>query len=119
LDELARIELGDDGPDRVVRVSGEIDISNALEVERRLLELANGADFVLDPSRLSYLDSAGVRLLFHLAEAAPSRLRLVLGESSPLGRVLELAGAGGLLSWDGLQAGESPSERSVRGRLAS
>jgi anti-anti-sigma factor len=119
MDELARIELGDDGSDRVVRLSGEIDISNAAVVELRLRQLASEDGLLVDVSGLSYLDSSGVRLLFRLAEAMAGELRLIVGETSPARRVLEVAGAGQLLSLDGrrqasVEASEAPSPGTLR-----
>jgi anti-anti-sigma factor len=116
LDELARIELDDDGPARLVRLSGEVDISNSSDLERRLLELTDEDGFVLDLSGLTYLDSAGVRLLFRLAEAACGRLRLVLAPDSPVRRVLELAGAERLLPLDGLSGTPRPPARRTPSR---
>jgi anti-anti-sigma factor len=112
MDELARIELDEDGPLRVVRLSGEIDISNADDLETRLRAFARGAGFRLDLSGVSYVDSAGVRLLFHLAAAVPG-LRLSLGEASPVRRVLEVAAADQLLLLEGSPA-EEPRGRSGR-----
>lgn len=104
MDELARIELEGDASLRVARLSGEIDISNAATVEKRLRELLDDSSAVLDLSGLSYLDSAGIRLLFRLGEALRGRLRLVLGEGSPVRRVLEIAGADRLLALETVPA---------------
>ncbi|MGZ4359289.1 MAG: STAS domain-containing protein [Gaiellaceae bacterium] len=104
MDELARIELEGDASLRVARLSGEIDISNAAAVEKRLRELLDDSAAVLDLSGLSYLDSAGIRLLFRLGEALRGRLRLVLGERSPVRRVLEIAGADRLLALETVPA---------------
>jgi anti-anti-sigma factor len=103
----------------VVRLSGEIDISNAAVVELRLRQLASEDGLLVDVSGLSYLDSSGVRLLFRLAEAMAGELRLIVGETSPARRVLEVAGAGQLLSLDGrrqasVEASEAPSPGTLR-----
>ena len=53
----------------VVALTGEIDLSNASELETAILEaVPNGAGgLVLDASQLGYLDSSGVRLLLSVA----------------------------------------------------
>jgi anti-anti-sigma factor len=50
---------------------------------------------VVDLRDVSYLDSAGIRLLYHLREdlrAGRQRLRLVMGDDSPVNHTLRLAG---------------------------
>lgn len=81
----------------VVRVDGEIDLSNA-EVVRAAI-LAEVADdpggLVLDLSGARYLDSAGIRLLFDLGERFTTHrveLRLVVPSDGLVHRVLELTG---------------------------
>ena len=87
----------------VVSVMGEIDVSNASEVERSILDaVPNGAaGLVFDASGLAYLDSSGVRLLLSVA----GRLRwrgqgfvLVAPVGSRCRHVLSLAGVDGALS---------------------
>ncbi|WP_410573456.1 STAS domain-containing protein [Amycolatopsis sp. cmx-4-61] len=58
---------GDDG-DRVLSVTGEIDMSNAAEFGAALdRELAAGAAVTVDLTGVTYLDSAGVAVLFDRA----------------------------------------------------
>ena len=79
---------GDDG-DRVLSVTGEIDMSNAAEfgaaVDR---ELAAGTAVTVDLTGVSYLDSAGVAVLFD--RAAEHDLRLLAPRL--LDRVLRVSG---------------------------
>jgi anti-anti-sigma factor len=95
--ELARIEVGNAGPMCLVRVHGEIDISNAAEL-RAAIEgaLSNGSSgLILDLSPTRYLDSAAIELLFRLAARLAARrleMRLVVPAASPIRAVLELSG---------------------------
>jgi anti-sigma B factor antagonist len=65
---------GDEG-DRVLTVTGEIDMSNAAAFGSALdRELAAGAAVTVDLSGVTYLDSAGVAVLFERADAHDLRL---------------------------------------------
>lgn len=81
----------------VVRLRGEIDLSNA----DALAEVAEGAvpntarGLVLDLSDVTYLDSTGLRLVFRLARRLGDRqqaLRLVVPDGARISRVLDFAG---------------------------
>jgi anti-anti-sigma factor len=79
----------------VGRVVGEIESANADELRRALARrLRNDSlGLVLDLSSTSYLDSAGIELLFDLARrlrAHRQRLCLVVPASAPMRRVLDL-----------------------------
>lgn len=94
-DRLSDVEFDDRDGVLVARISGEIDGSNAVELERslgqRLPSAAQG--LVLDLSAVAYLDSTGIELLFGLARRlGDRRQRLQLGvpADSPLRRVLEI-----------------------------
>ena len=55
---------------------------------------------VLDLSDIEYLDSAGIRLIYRLAEQLQTRgqaLRLVIPASSPANDTLRLAGVAGTI----------------------
>ena len=80
---------------QVACVRGQIDLSNRLEVRDRLTaELANvDHGLVLDLTGVDYLDSAGVTVLFSIAEALLDRqqqLRLVVPEGARIRRVLDM-----------------------------
>ncbi|TNC29688.1 STAS domain-containing protein [Amycolatopsis alkalitolerans] len=86
-----------DGGEVLVRIAGEIDLANAAEVQQRIhAVITNDAiRVVLDLAGLDYLDSAGLHVLFTLAE----RLRLlqigldlVVPPGAPVRRVVELSG---------------------------
>jgi anti-sigma B factor antagonist len=72
------------GSAELVRLTGEIDLSNAHEIGRAIARHTTAADAVLiDLTRVSFLDSAGVRLLDALAgdmDQSGTPFRLVVGE---------------------------------------
>lgn len=80
----------------LVALAGEIDISNAPSYERRILEVGPPEDVtgvVVDLSEVSFLDSAGVRLLFALHATLTEQGRpmaLIVPEGSRVERVLEI-----------------------------
>jgi anti-anti-sigma factor len=92
LEELRFEPLGDVV---LARVSGEVDMSNALSVQEQLLDaIPNTASaLVLDLSDTDYLDSTGIRLILKLAERLGDhgqRLELVVPDHSAVKRVLVL-----------------------------
>jgi anti-anti-sigma factor len=89
----------------VASLSGEIDLSNAAEITDALLGgVPNEAlALVIDLSEVSYIDSAGVRMLAELDHRLGWRaqaLRVVAPEESRSRRVLEIAGLERVLSLD-------------------
>jgi anti-anti-sigma factor len=102
---LALIETEERGSSFVLHLRGEIDISNARELFAAIeAAVPNGtAPIVVDLSEITYLDSAGVKLLVQLADRLRIRrrqLRLVVPEHSPIRAVLELTGLLQLIPWD-------------------
>lgn len=76
-------------------LDGEVDMSNARELRDALLEAVenHAPGLVVDLSRTTYLDSAGVHVLFDLARRLHSRqqqLRVVVPPGAPIRRVLAL-----------------------------
>jgi anti-sigma B factor antagonist len=83
----------------VGRLTGEVDMTNAGLVRDRLLDAVPNdvLALVLDLGGCRYLDSAGIEVIFDLSRRLQRRrqeLRLVVPESSPLGRVLTLTEVG-------------------------
>ena len=99
MSDLASIAI-DRHDDVVVGVlSGEIDLSNAMELEVVISDAVpnTARGVVLDVSALTYLDSAGVRLLISLAGKLRWRgqeLVLAAPPDSRSRRVLSMAGVG-------------------------
>jgi anti-sigma B factor antagonist len=94
---LARLE--DEWHDEVpvARVQGEVDASNVKEIGDRLRALLSNRSLamIVDLSATTYLDSAGINLLFALGEEMRSRqqrLALVVADSSPIARMITLTG---------------------------
>ena len=79
----------------IVSLEGEIDLANAAVVDAEIRGvLDEESRVVIDLSATSYIDSAGLRLLFALARSVGERLSVVLPESSPLRRVISMVGLG-------------------------
>jgi anti-anti-sigma factor len=79
----------------VVRITGEIDASNVNTIGRRIRDsVSNEAlGLIVDLCYTTYIDSAGVRLLFDLARRLDGRgleLQLVVAEQSQVDDVLDL-----------------------------
>ncbi len=103
--ELAELVLHADGDVLMANLSGEVDLSNSRELEREIVEAVpnHARGMVLDLSGLTYMDSAGVRLLLTLASRfrrRGQRLALAVPDDSRIRRVLALAGADGALLLD-------------------
>jgi anti-anti-sigma factor len=91
--ELARVEGAVNGT-AVVRVVGEIDLSNAGQVRDALgAAIPDLPRVVVDLSGTEYLDSAGIAMLFRLAERLSynrQELQLVVPADAPIRAVLRL-----------------------------
>lgn len=93
----ATVETSTEDGSMRIALSGEIDLANAAAVEDELREAVSHqpATVSVDLTGLTYLDSAGIRILFALA----SRLRelrivleLIVPPDSPTRRLIELSG---------------------------
>jgi anti-anti-sigma factor len=92
---LAQITAEEHGDVPVATLTGEIDASNVQDVAARLQTLMTNRMKVLvvDLTQLSYLDSAGINLLFTVGDELRGRqqtLRLVVAEGSPIRRMLQI-----------------------------
>ena len=79
----------------VVRVTGEIDLANAESIGADVRRAVENRTFALalDLCEVTYLDSAGVRLLFDLASELRARrqeLLVVVRPESPIASVLSI-----------------------------
>lgn len=89
--ELERQETDD--PDVLhVAVSGELDLTNARQLEDRIGELTVGEAslLVLDLNRVVFIDSAALHVLFRTARR--SRTGIVLAQTAPVARTVEIVG---------------------------
>lgn len=81
----------------VAVIDGEVDASNAADVAERLRQLVtNQSDaLVVDLTLTSYLDSAGINLLFDLGTELHGRqqqLHLVVPPTAPITRAISFTG---------------------------
>jgi anti-anti-sigma factor len=95
LRDLSRT-AGADAPRAAARLVGEVDHASVPELARRLTEAVQpGDELTLDLTEVTFLDSAGVRMLVDLTRrlAPPAgRLRLLLNPASAPRRALALSG---------------------------
>jgi anti-sigma B factor antagonist/stage II sporulation protein AA (anti-sigma F factor antagonist) len=98
--DAATLEIARDAQGAVhARLAGELDMASAPEVRARLYEaLGEGAhDLSLDLSGLTFMDSAGVELLFRVRGDLAMRqivLRLYVPADAPIRRTLEVTDGG-------------------------
>ncbi|MEU3272813.1 STAS domain-containing protein [Saccharomonospora sp. NPDC006951] len=94
----AHVEVRDHAADRVdLAISGEIDLSNCTVVRDQLFAAISNrvAAVRIDLSGLDYIDSAGLRILFALADRLrllQTSCELVVPPQSPTHKVLQLSG---------------------------
>ncbi|MGQ0480558.1 MAG: STAS domain-containing protein [Pseudonocardia sp.] len=86
-----------------ITIVGEIDLSNAVEVEDRILDLTTNqlTAIVIDLTDLTYIDSAGLKVLFTLAtrlEISQIDLELVVPPDSPVRSAIEITGMASVAS---------------------
>jgi anti-anti-sigma factor len=101
----ARMTLEGDGEVLTARITGEIDLSNASQLEETIVEAVpnTALGMVVDLSAVEYLDSAGVRMLVHLVERFGWRqqvLRAAVPDGSRVRGVLSMAGAENVIPVD-------------------
>jgi anti-sigma B factor antagonist len=94
---LADVRFTGGGAALVAELTGEIDLSNADAIAAAISESVSKERevVVLDLSRVDYLDSAGIQLIYRLRttlESRRQRLRLVVPPSSTAHDVLRFAG---------------------------
>ena len=77
-----------------VDLSGELDLTNATELELQLDEAVPGeARLVLDLNRVGFIDSAAIHVLFRLARRrGRGQLAVVIHPDAPAARTLEIVG---------------------------
>ena len=92
---LLAVGVFDDAGSRVIRVSGELDLSTVPSLEQELeaaLERPEGG-VVVDLSDLEFIDSTGIAVLVRaMGEEGESRLKFVPTRSAAVARVLEMTG---------------------------
>ncbi len=83
---------GTGAPEIDASLSGELDLTNARELEERLRDAApEGSTLVVDLNRVVFMDSAALHVLFKIARhLRPGSLVLVLDPDAPVARTLEI-----------------------------
>ncbi len=86
------------GDERVVTVTGELDLTNCSTFEKALLTAVaatrRGCELVVDLSGVRFFDVSALRALLAAADAAQAaRVRLRLTASPVVGRVIDVLGA--------------------------
>ena len=95
MSELVDLVIEDRDGVVVAQVSGELDIAGASRTGDTIADAVPTAarGLVVDFSRLDFIDSSGVAMLFGLARRLGGRrqqLRVVAPEGGPVGRVLDI-----------------------------
>jgi anti-anti-sigma factor len=95
VNDLARVEARDVVGARLVRLIGEIDLSNADDIMDAITRAVPDDTplVVLDLGATTYLDSTGIAMIFRLSDRLRLRrqeLRLVVPPGAPVRAVLEL-----------------------------
>lgn len=91
----AELVVNEAGGVPVAALEGDVDMGNARDLRDALLAAVDNhaAGLVVDLSRTSYLDSAGIHVVFDLARklhARQQQLRVVVPTGAPIRRVLTL-----------------------------
>jgi anti-anti-sigma factor len=85
-----------DAPDptiTLVALSGELDLTNADDMHRRLDAFGAGGALVLDLSGVAFVDSAALHALFRVArERGRAGIAVVLDPRSPIAKTFEIVG---------------------------
>ncbi len=90
------------GDTPVARIVGEVDMSNVAMIEDEIAQHVSNRAFavVVDLSGVTYLDSAGIRLLYQLESRINNRqqrLVIIVPRANEINRTLEASGAIGTL----------------------
>jgi anti-sigma B factor antagonist len=95
--KLADLQFSEHARVVIARLTGEIDLSNAVSIEMAIVESTpnHAVALILDVSAVDYFDSAGIHLVYKLREKLRARgqtLLLVIPADSPASDALRLAG---------------------------
>jgi anti-sigma B factor antagonist len=79
--------------DGILRVSGEIDLSNAEELERAIERAAgDGQEVLLDLSGVTFIDSSGLHAIRRAAASANCGPIVLVDAPSKVVRIIEIVG---------------------------
>lgn len=116
---LVQVVVRHDGSVPVCEVRGELDASNVEHVREQIIGAAvsETPGMVIDLTDTTYLDSAGVRILFELARRLRSRrqeLRIAVPEDGIVRRVLVLTALGDVVP---LESNAADGVRALQARV--
>ena len=99
MNEIAQLSLYEAGGVMVATVTGELDASLAPQMGEQIAEgvPTSAKGLVVDFSRLEFIDSSGVAMMFGLVRKLASRrqrLSVVVTDGEPVARVLEIVDFG-------------------------
>lgn len=105
------VELILDAPTPTVVLSGIFDLSNADLAAQHLADVvaARPAEIVLDLSQTTFFDSRAVAVVIEAAQELQEGKLVIRGATDRFVEQITLAGADGLLTFDGRLDGESPA----------
>lgn len=86
-----RFEWEQSGGQGVLRVLGEVDLSNARQVLRVLEDLGD-RDLVVDLTEVDFMDSTGLGILVELESMITGEVKLMVIARSQVDRLLDLTG---------------------------
>lgn len=86
-----RFEWEQSGERRLLRVLGEVDLSNARDV-LRVLEGLGDRDLLVDLTEVEFMDSTGLGILVELESKTSGDLKLMVMARSQVDRLLDLTG---------------------------
>jgi anti-anti-sigma factor len=93
MNPLCSVDLAQQANATVATLRGEIDLSNAAEIEAQLAVAGERADaLVVDLGALDYIDSSGFGMLERLSRK--TTLRVAVPETSVVRRAFEITGLG-------------------------
>ena len=100
---LAQLHLDDRDGITIAKIRGEIDLSNATELEMAISQAVpnEAAGLIVDLARVEYLDSSGIGLVFNLARRVSRRqqkLVIVVPGEAHVREILALSGAADTLT---------------------
>jgi anti-anti-sigma factor len=116
---LVQVVVRRDGSVPVCEVRGELDASNVEHVREQIIGAAvsEAPGMVIDLTDTTYLDSAGVRILFELARRLRSRrqeLRIAVPDDGIVRRVLVLTALGDVVP---LESNSGDAVRALQARV--
>jgi|SRR5579862_6112261 len=79
------------GQTQIVHVLGEIDLSNAPELEAEIAQLEGPGNVIVDLTGCTYVDSTGLGIIATAQKRLNDRLRLVV-PNGPLLRIFDICG---------------------------